>query len=256
MRLFFTTVWANITQAIRSTGFLISVAGTFMAVALGTTGLPADSADVIYLLGLSLNGSSSIILVVCIFSILPFATSFASEWTERSYRFWVIRTGLRVYSYAKIVVCAVSGFLATFVGLTIFLGAFSLLYPLFVSPYVSNGYSIFLENGQPYLYLLFFMTHISLSSSIFAVLALFVSSIFQDRFTTVAMPVVIYMAALRLFELIAPPAFLNLSVLIEAIYNAGSPLKSILLKLTATIIVILVSGGLTSMRIRKLVQND
>lgn len=87
-------------------------------------------------------------------------------------------------------------------------------------------------------------------------LALFVSSIFQDRFTTVAMPVVIYMAMLRLSELIDPPAFLNLSVFIEAIYNAGSPPKSILLKLTATIIVIIVLGGLTSMRIRKLVQND
>lgn len=250
------TVWANITQAIRSRGFIVSAVGTFLAVALGTTGIPTDNADVIYLLGLSLNGSSSNILVICIFSILPFATSFASEWAEGSYRFWVIRTGLRVYTYAKIVVCAISGFIATFVGITIFLGTFSLLYPLFVSPYVSNSYSIFLENGQPQLYLLFFMTHISLSSSIFAVLALFVSSIFQDRFTTVAMPVVIYMAMLRLSELIDPPAFLNLSVFIEAIYNAGSPPKSILLKLTATIIVIIVLGGLTSMRIRKLVQND
>lgn len=256
MRTFSGSVLANLTRAICSTGFFVATLGTFLVITLGSTGLFTYGADVIYLLGLATNGSSAIILVVCVLPTLPFSTTFASEWNERSFRFWMIRTGVRVYTCAKIVACAVSGFLVTFLGLMIFIAFFSLFHPIFISVQTYNAYSVFLVNSKYYSYLFLLVTHISLSSSIFAVLSLYVSSFFQNCFTTVAMPVVTYMAALRLSEIINPPAFLDLSVIIETAYNAGSPLKSIVLKLVLTIGSILILGQLTSRRIRKLVHDD
>lgn len=256
MRAFFGSVYANINRAVSSKGLYIAVFGTFLVICLGVSGLLSDGGDVIFLLGMAINGSSAILLIVCVFPTLALSTTFATDWNEASFRPWMIRTGIRAYVWAKILVCAISGFVATFLGIALFVVVFSFARPLFLKVQAFNAYSGLLQLGRVYSYLLLFITHISLSSSIFAVLALFASAYFQNSYTAVAMPVVIYMFAVRLSEAVRPPAFLSLSTVIETAYNAGSPLRSIALKLLLTGGAILVLGRLTFTRIRRLVYND
>lgn len=256
MKLFLRALRANLRRACFSVNSVTAVMVTFLVLAFGSTGLYTEGGDVIYYLGLALNGSSAIILMVCVFSTLPFSTSFVTDWAERSFRFWSVRCGLRVYALAKIAACAVSGFLTSFLGMALFTAVFSLRFPLFLFPSVGNAYSIYLNNGRPYAYLLLLMTHISFSSSIFAVLALLVSTFFQNRYTAAFMPVVVYMVAIRLSELLRPPAFLDPTCLVEAIYNAGSPMRSILLKLIWTMGSLTVLGWAVCGRMTRLVRYD
>lgn len=256
MTAFLRTLRADLRRAVFSVNSVTAVMATFLVLALGSTGLGAEGGDVIYYLGLALNGSSAIVLIVCVFSTLPFSTSFAVDWTERSFRFWSVRCGLRVYALAEIAACGISGFLTSFLGMTLFTAVFSLRFPLFLSPSVGNAYSVCLTRGRPYAYLLLLMTHISFSSSIFAVLALLVSTFFQNRYTAAFMPVVLYMVALRLSEFFDPPAFLDLSYLVEAPYNAGSPLRSILLKMALTAGILVILGWAVCRRVTRLVRYD
>ncbi len=256
MKLFWRALRANLRRAVCSVNAAAAVLVTFLILALGSTGLYSEGGDVIYYLGLALNGSSAVVLAVCVFSTLPYATSFASDWAERSFRFWSVRCGLRVYALTKIAACAVSGFLATFLGMALFTAVFSLRLPLFLSPSVGNAYSVYLNHGRPYAYLLLLMTHISLSSPVFAVLGLLVSTFFQNRYTAAFMPVVVYMAAVRLSEFLELPAFLEPSCFVETVYNAGSPGRSLLLKLALTAGSLIVLGWAVCKRIVRLVRYD
>ncbi len=256
MKLFLRTLRASLRRACFSVTSGTVVLATFSVLALGSTGLYTKGGDVIYYLGLALNGSSAIVLMVCVFSTLPFSTSFATDWAERSFRFWSVRCGLRVYALTKIAACAVSGFLTSFLGMALFTAVFSLRFPLFLSPSVGNAYSAYLNSGRAYVYLLLLMTHISLSSSVFAVLALLVSTFFRNRYTAAVMPVVLYMVAIRLSELLGPPAFLHASCFVETMFNAGSPVRSILLKLALTLGALAILGWAVCGRVTRLVRYD
>ncbi len=250
------TLRACLRRAVFSVNFITAVFAAFSVLALESTGLYTQGGDVLYYLGLALNGGSAAVLMVCVFSTLPFSTSFATDWAERSFRFWSVRCGLRVYALTKIAACAVSGFLTSFLGMALFTAAFCARFPLFSFPSVGNAYSVYLIHGRPYAYLLLLMTHISLSSSVFAVLALLVSTFFPNRYTAAVMPVVLYMIAIRLSECFALPAPLDLSNLVVSVYNAGTPARSILLKLTLTAGLLALFGWAACRRLIRLVRHD
>lgn len=149
MTLFLRTLRASLKRAVFSVNFITAVFVTFLVLALESTGLYTEGGDVIYYLGLALNGSSAIVLIVCVFSTLPYSTSFATDWAERSFRFWSVRCGLRGYALTRIVACAVSGFLTSFLGMALFTAVFSLRFPLFLSHSVGNAYSVYLIHGRP-----------------------------------------------------------------------------------------------------------
>src|SRR5699024_2194139 len=152
--------------------------------------------DVIYLYGMG-TGGGSLFLMTGILPLFAFSTTFASEWGQRAASFWIVRSGIRNYATSKVIASALSGFLTTSVGLSLYVFLMRMNYPLFSNPSTGDAYASLLEFDMPIRYLLFHISHISLTSALFAVVALWVSTYLPNQFVTVAAPLVIYFVAHR-----------------------------------------------------------
>ena len=193
---------------------------------------------------MGVSGSGSINLIVGILPLLPFATSFATEWDKRATNFWIVRTGIRNYSINKVVTSALSGALTTGLGIVLFILIAGLWFPLFSNITSGNPYAELLEAGKPLLYLMYYIVHISLGSALFAVTGLWVSTYIPNKFVAISTPMVLYFIAHRFTTQLDIPEYLKALWIVEAIYHAGSPLATLLLKLViVTILCILMGYG-------------
>lgn len=241
-------------RAVFSRLFFFGVIGVALIVFLTSYGMIDKQPDVISVVLLSGSGNS--LLILGILPLLPFATTFASEWEERATNFWMIRTGVRSYAVCKILASALSGFLVTFIGML--LCALILLgwLPFFSHITTGDAYVPLLEAGMPVRYLLVSAAHLSLSSALFATAAVWISAYMPNRFTALAGPVVLYFTIYRLTRFWDIPSFLNLGALVEGVYHAGTPLASFLVKLaTVAVLCVLMGAGIVS-QIRRRVLHD
>jgi hypothetical protein len=155
-----------------------------------------------------------------------------------------IRSGVRFYAVSKLLASALSGFLVTFTGILLYALILLTRLPFFTRITTGDAYVPLLEAGKPVQYLLVSSAHLSLSSVVFAVAALWISAYIPNRFTAIAAPAVLYFALYRLTRFWEIPPFLNVATLVEGTYHAGSPLASFLVKLgTVTVLCVLMGIG-------------
>ena len=241
-------------RAIVSVRFFLSVVGVAFVVFIASSGQVGGSPDVLYLLDLGLMGSGSFIMVLCVFPIIPFATTFASEWEEHATGFWIVRSGTRNYAVIKFLVSILSGMLTTGVGLALFVIIMSIWHPLFIASTTGNVYEVYLQADKPEKYLLFYITHMSLSSAIFAAVAVWMSAWIPNIYTTAAAPIVLYFFFLRISTMPIWPKSFNLAAIIQGVSGKGSPLEVLLTKLgIVTFLCILIGYG-TVVQIHKRIQ--
>src|SRR5699024_8094222 len=115
-------------------------------------------------------------------------------------------------------------------GLSLFLFLVRIKLPLFSTVSTGDAYASLLDQDMPIRYLLYHVTQISLTSALFAVIALCVSTYLPNKFVTVAAPLVIYFVAHRFTTQLDIPDYLKAKWMVEAIYDAGSPSVSLLLR--------------------------
>lgn len=255
MKVFFSLLAINIRQAVFSLRFLVSACGVTLTMFLTGLGLLSTAHDVIYLCGLS-SGSESRMLMVGILPLFPFAITFAIEWEQRATQFWMIRTGIRNYSSSKVFVSALSGFLTTALGVSIFVLMALIRFPLFTHVSTGDAYSVLLEAGKPVQYLCYYIVHISLSSALFAVAAVWISAYIPNRYAAVAGPLVLYFVAHRFTTTLDIPQYLKVITIVEGGYDAGTPQKTLLLKLGIVMALCLLMGYGTIRQIRRRVFRD
>ncbi|WP_281890567.1 hypothetical protein [Paenibacillus sp. YYML68] len=241
-------------RAIFSIRFLASVVGVTVVLFLTTFGMIESHSSVLSVLVAS--GSGSVILVVGIIPLLPFATTFASEWEERATSFWLIRSGVRAYSISKAIASAVSAACTTLAGILLYALLLLIKLPFFTTISTGDAYVSLLERNQPVTYLLFSAAHLSLSSSLFAVAALWISTYIPNRFTALAAPAVLYYVMFRLTRFWDLPPFLNLGMIVEGTYIAGSPLESLFLKFMTILTLCIIMGYGIVGQVRRRVQHD
>lgn len=256
MKQFFYLLAADLRRAILSIRFLLSACGVALVLFIASWGQIKFARDVLYLLGLGISGTASMLIIAGILPLFPFATTFATEWQERAVRFWIVRTGIRNYSMSKVLVSAISGFLTTAVGMLMFVLALRTRLPLFVESFTRDPYEPLLLAGKPVQYLCYYITHYSLSAVLFAVAAVWVSTFIPNKFTAVAAPLVLYFVAHRATTGRSIPQYLRIVVLVEGMYPTGSPHTSLLLKLGIVLILCLLMGYGTVRQIRRRIQND
>lgn len=254
MKTFFSLLVISFGRAILSARFLASVCGVTLVLFLTSFGMISPLSDVLSVVMMS--GSGNVILVVGILPLIPFATTFASEWEECAASFWLVRSGVRNYAASKVITSALSGTLTTFAGILLYALILMIRLPLFTTITTGNAYEPLLEAAMPMHYLLYSAAHLSLSSALFAVAALWISTYIPNRFTALAAPAVLYFALYRLTRFWGLPPYLNLGTIVEGTYHAGSPLAAMLVKLVTVTILCLLMGYGTVRQIRKKVQND
>lgn len=255
MRLLCSVMCLDLYRAILSRRFFFGICFLLAAMMLSIAGLISNAADAIYLLGLTRSGSANSLLFLCLLPMLPFATSFAAEWNEKATNFWIIRLGCLRYSLSKVVISALSGFLFTATGMLIFLLVLSFKIPLFVRSSSGDVYAQLLDAGHPGRYLFFYISHFALSSSLFAVAALWVSTLIPHVFTSIAGPLVIYFAAHRFTTTLDIPNYLKAGYIVESITGQGTPWQALLTKLGTVGMLMLVMGFFTVLNIRKKVRH-
>ncbi|MCT2536727.1 hypothetical protein NC661_14160 [Aquibacillus koreensis] len=257
MNLFLNLQKINFLQAVLSFRFLFSSFLVFITITATTLAILDEPQDVIALLEFGLTGShGSLMLIMGTLPLLPFAISFAVEWEQKSVLFWVIRTGVNRYAISKIITGAFSAFLVTAVGLSIFVLAMDAWLPIYDHSYGVEAYQPFLTDGQITLYLLFRISHISLTSVLFAILAFWVSTMIPNKYVAMAAPVVFYFIAHRLTTTLNIPVYLKALTIIEGQYDAGSPLSTILLKAITVLVLSLPLAYLSVRNIRRRIIHD
>lgn len=241
-------------RAILSVRFIVSVCGVMLVLFLSSFRIISSQSDVLSVVMIS--GSGNFILIVGLFPLIPYATTFASEWETRATSYWLIRSGVRNYAANKVIVSAFSGFLATFAGILLYALFLMIKLPLFTEITTFDAYTPLLEAGMPVRYLLVSAAHLSLSSALFATAALWISTYIPNRFTAISAPIVLYFTLYRLTRFWDLPPFLHLSTLFEGTYHAGSPQATMFLKLGTVVILCTLMGYGIVRQIRRRVQHD
>lgn len=254
INMYLSLLQANFSRAIISWRFLVGICGVSLVLGIGSFGAMNDHEDVLSLTMLS--GTGNFVLIVLLLPLIPFATSFAAEWEERAIAFWLIRTGVRTYASCKVIVSAVTGFFTTFVGIMLYAVILSFFLPFHHVYNTGDAYEILLLQEMPVSYLFFSTAHLSLSSAIFAVLALWISTYFPNRFSALALPAVIYFVVYRLTRFWELPPYLHVSTLVEGTYHAGSAINTLFVKLSVVVVFIVLMGYGTTAKIRRRVQSD
>jgi len=257
MKTFFSLIVVNLRQAILSWRFLFSVFGVALVMTFAAWSWITNSqefTDVVYLYTGGTSGGS-LFLLTGVLPIFAFATTFASEWGQKATSFWMIRTGIRKYSISKVIVTAISGFLTTAVGFLLFILLMWIKFPLLFSPSSGDAYAVLLENGEAIKYLMYHITHVSLTSALFEVIALWVSTYIPNTFVAIASPLIVYFITHRFTTQLDIPEYLKAMWVVESIYHAGTPMYTLLLKLGIVLALCTLMGVGTIWQIRRRVYN-
>ena len=130
--------------------------------------------------------------VLAVFGALPFTANFAEEWITGITKQCIVRSGVKKYAAANLLLCWFSSMLTVFLGMTFFMGFYSLFVPI-SEPYV-NPYNFlfgqFLHNGHGEIFLLLRTLVFSASCAMWAVMGMLLSVFMPNKFVAICTPLV------------------------------------------------------------------
>jgi hypothetical protein len=246
----------DLLRAVISVRFVWTVLFIFVVMEISSYGYidPRAHVDVFYLLGGAIGASGSSIFLFCIAPIMPFGTAFATDVEDKAYPFWVVRTGISGYSSSKFVAAALSGFLSIAAGIGLFTLIMSFFFPFFIQINSGNPYVVLLETNQPGAYLVLIMIHFGLSGTLFAGGAMAVSAYIPNKFSVVAIPVVVFWVLMRVTSIPGIPEILQIGIIVQA-FTGTTPWAAMLNKLVPTLLILIALFGLFRSKIRRRMLN-
>lgn len=213
---FFRLLKSDFQRAICSYSFLFATLGvTLLVSSSGYTMIWGGS--ILEALQSGVWGNGVEIVINSILPLVPFAISFATEWKEHSYLFYISRVGVERYILSKLLVSAVSGFLVLLVGLSLSVPILKLLAPEY--PMAMAGHGVFVESlhleGHVFAAFAAFIADYALIGWLTSVCAVWFSTYVPNAFATLAAPFMINFTLLRLDFLSDPVAgiFTNFPIL-------------------------------------------
>lgn len=251
MKSFLSLLKMDLCRALYSFNFMNTTVFIMLIMLISCSGFITKSSDVIGLLGHALSGSGSLLFILCIAPILPYGMAFASDVEDKAMPFWIVRVGIAKYVSSKFIVAAFTGFLSVAVSMTVFSLLLSLFFPLFNELSTSDSYAVLLEGGHLILYVVVLVIHYSLSAALFGGGAIAISTIITDKFSVIAIPIVIYFVFMRLTDLTSIPEFLKVSMLVQGIYPGITPLAAFLFKIIPVIAILLTLWFVTIKQMNK-----
>lgn len=192
-----------------------------------------------------------------IFAAVPFTANFADEWKNNVTTFCVSRRGIKKYAASNVLLCAVTSFLAVFLGI--------MLYMLVMSVFtefdrqdlnIHSGfpYCEFLNNGPRWLYPVIRIFVFSVSASMWCVMGLMLSAFIPNKYVAVCSPVVASYVVERItIQLPVQMNLHSLSLSVPLIYNSFTTFIYTMLVFTG---ISAVCGFVFYYVLRKRVQNE
>lgn len=162
--------------------------------------------------------------LVVIFAAVPFTANFSDEWKTNITISCVARKGIKKYAVSNVLLCAVTAFLAVFLGMVLYMLVMS-VFTEFDSPDMNTHsgfpYYEFLNNGPRWLYPVTRIFIFSVSCSMWCAVGLMLSAFIPNKYVAVCSPVVASYAIERIT--IQFPVQLNLhslSLSVPLIHNS------------------------------------
>ena len=206
------------------------------------SGLIVDSSEpsVWYMLNKSILGSGAFSTAICILPALTYSVTLPMEWKASATPYWIVRTGISPYAISKMIVSAVAGLLTLAVGMLLFVGIFSIRYPIYISSCTDTAYDALLAEGKIAAGLAGYILNYSLSGALAAACGTFVATFIPDPFVAASSPLLVYFTLTRLTSGKNLPGILNPLFWMEGIVATSSTGQAILEKFI--VIAILCTG--------------
>ncbi|MBC8059812.1 MAG: hypothetical protein H7Y18_04020 [Clostridiaceae bacterium] len=184
----------DIKRAFGSIGFFVAVLGVGIVYYTGARTL-FGYADIL-LMFKYVTEASSFNHIVILFCVLPYTTSFCSDWNSKYIRLVVIRMGPLKYAVCKIITCAVSSGTAMVLGIILFILPLTLRIPLVdtysrFSSYESFVTTLgggFLLNGHYIMYFAVYIYLMFLTAAFWSIVGLCASTYIPNKFVALFTP--------------------------------------------------------------------
>lgn len=244
--------WSTLKRSFLSPLFFGAIIGTVLTCYISARDYIVDDMNVVYIIELMLNlGMLKKILVF--FSAIPFVTAFCQDFNSGYINFVLLRSSEKKYLLSTIACCALSGFSAIFIGISIFGGILSVVYP--VQTYETVGVYSSVAAHHPFLYLLILNSVFSLYAAVWTVAGLALSAILVDGMVALGAPLIF---GYLLEELTGKlPAYLNLYKLSHCYDIFGqSVLLNYLYTIAVFVLTILLFGSVFSYFAKRRIRNE
>lgn len=218
----------------------VSVALVLAVAISGMIGNTESFMCVWYLLDKSICGSGTMTVVICILPAISYSITLATEWETHATSYWIVRMGITPYVISKMIISAIAGLLTLVIGMLLFIGIFSIWYPIYVSPHTYFAYETLLEEGRIGAGLVGYILHYALSGALVSACGTFVATIIPNPFVAVSSPLIIHFTLTRLTATMHLPQLLNPLFWLEGITSTPSAGRALLEKLV--VVVVLCTG--------------
>jgi hypothetical protein len=257
----FQVLYMDLWRSFISIEFLLATVGVCLVYYIGCWSELKFSHDVLNLFKFS-SVNSTFYLILVLVAVLPYSTSFCSDWNSQYIKPTIIRNGITKYCFSKIITCALSSGCAFALGMAIFIISLrlSLGYPL-VTP--SEGdftfYATrtlggeFLLSGHYILYFLIYIFFGFLTGALWSVVGLYASTYIPNRFVSLCTPFIIYYASnifTRTF-----PVWLRLNRITEGMCIIKGTLESLVYATVLFSFLTLIIGVLFLQKVKRRLAN-
>lgn len=184
-----------------------------------------SNSDVVYYYGLAkLSIFSKLSLAL---SATITAVDFCNDWNSRFFWSNCIRCGVRKYSLGKCLLSIFSGGLVAIVGEIIFILTLCVTRPIFDFSVENPSIAIpalksLLDNQQYLSYFAICLISLFLRNSLFALIALYVSTFITNRFVTIVSPIIVWFALSFVGSILGLTPLLRADVIFEGYYDMGN----------------------------------
>lgn len=185
-------------------------------------GFAVDGRDVIDMFTLSSGMGMQTIQIVVGAGV--YACSFAQDWERRFFRPLLLRSGKAAYIASRVLVLAASTYVAVVLGQMLALLIASYILPFYKPALLHdrNGGIELVDAGRPFLYCYFLIHQRATYITLWALLALAVSTLVQNRFVVLFTPMLTYFLFSLLEAVVTWPVWAGGSLALESIVQGGN----------------------------------
>lgn len=207
---------------------------------------------------MSVNNFNSLMDIMLVISVLPFAMSFCHDWKNRYIRSIQARTTNRAYCWSKLITTFFSSFVAIYAGLLLFILVLSFGHPIdggVDTVDKSILFSNFIAEGKPMLFLLSLCTIRACAAGMWAVVSLACTAFVPNVFIALTAPLILHKLYIVLQSILSLPQQIYIDYLTEGFISVGDWGQSLLFACGFFVVCSVLLGILFQRRVRKAVAN-
>lgn len=235
--------------------FLFAVLATTFIYIFSTKSLIGTIRQDVYYYLFYVESFGVFLRLLYIFCAFPFSANYALEKNTGFHKFVLFRTGNKSYSFAQIILCAVSGGLALALGLVIFylilIGNGIPFFDVSIDRQFAIGYDSLLIEGQVFLYFISVVYLKFLSGALWATVGLCISSYIRTTYIAIFSPIAVAYAYVELVKFLKVDNLFRIDRLLSIKYRMDNPYMSIFIATFVTLILIVIMGLIFSRKIQR-----